>query len=43
MFEILIGVFAHGNISSSKVIGELGLSIIFSIGISIVLIYVFQK
>ena len=43
MFEILLGVFAHGNISSSKIIGELGLSIIFSIGISIILIYVFQK
>jgi cell volume regulation protein A len=43
MFQILISVFNEGGVSSSSVLGKLGLSILFSIGISILLIYVFQK
>ena len=43
MFQILISVFNEGHVNSSEVLGKLGLSILFSIGISIFLIYVFQK
>ena len=43
MFQILISIFNEGAVSSSAILGKLGLSIIFSIGISILLIYVFQK
>jgi cell volume regulation protein A len=43
MFQILISIFNEGGVSSSQVIGKLSVSIIFSIVISILLIYIFQK
>ena len=43
MFQILISIFNEGGVSTSEVVGKLGLSILFSIVISIFLIYVFQK
>jgi len=43
LFQILIGIFQRGSVTSSEVLGKLGLSIVFSLIISIVLIYVFQK
>ena len=44
MFQVIIGSLATGKIMSSTEIGtKLGLSIIFSVFISILLIYLFQK
>jgi len=44
MFQVIIGSLATGRVISSTEIGsKLGLSVIFSIAISILLIYLFQK
>jgi len=43
MFQILIGILEKGAVNSSQIIGKLGATIIFSVLISILLIYVFQK
>ena len=43
MFQVLISIFNEGSVESSEVIGKLGLSILFSLLISIFLIYIFQK
>lgn len=44
MFQVVIGSLATGSIkSSSEIIGNIGLSIVISIVISVILIYLFQK
>ena len=43
MFQVLISIFSEGSVESSEIIGKLGLSILFSLLISVFLIYVFQK